>query len=91
MVLHSVGCGKSVMKNYIEIPELKEVPEALYTEDDVIKIANSYFRHLRERFGCILLDEKKLTNEEVLETLKNLGFAWNNTKDDKSVNDMFRV
>lgn len=90
MVLYYLGSGESVMKNYIDIPELKDVPEVLYTEDNVIKIANSYFKEIKDRLKEILADSE-YTNDEISDVLMYLGYAINHVKSEKSISDMYKA
>lgn len=89
MALHSLGSGKSVMKNYIEIPELRNLPEKSYSEDDCIKITNSYFKEIKDRLKEILADSE-YTNDEISDILIYLGYSINHVKSEKSISDMFK-
>lgn len=83
--------GWSSMRNYIEIPELRSIPEKSYSEDDVQLIVNNYYKATRERLNVILSDTKNYTKDQVEEILKLVWYAENNVKDEKSISDMYKV
>lgn len=91
MVLHRVGSGETVMKNYIEIPELRSIPEKSYSEDDVQLIVNNYFKATRERLNVILSDTKNYTKDQIEEILRLVWYAENNVKSEKSILDMYKI
>lgn len=76
--------------SYFQIPDLKESPQTLYSEDDCIKISNSYFKAIKDRMREILAITN-YTNDEIEEILKFMGYAINHVKDEKSINDMFKI
>lgn len=78
------------MKNYLEIPELRSIPEKSYSEDDCIKITNSYFKEIKDRLKEILA-ESEYTNDEISDVLMYLGYAINHVKSEKSISDMFKI
>jgi len=85
-----VGSGESVMKSYIEIPGLRNIPEKSYSEDDCIKITNSYFKEIKNRLNEILADTD-YTNDEISDILMYLGYAMNHVKSEKSISDMYKA
>lgn len=77
------------MRNYIEIPELRSIPEKSYSEDDCIKISNNYFMEIKNRLSEILADSE-YTNDEISDILVYLGYSINHVKSEKSISDMFK-
>lgn len=75
------------MKNYLEIPELRSIPEKSYSETDCMKITNSYFKEVKDRLKEILADSE-YTNDEISDVLMYLGYAINHVKSEKSILDM---
>lgn len=89
MVLYLMGSGESAMKNYIEIPEPRNLPEKSYSEDDCIKITNSYFKEIKDRLKEILADSE-YAKDEISEIITYLGYAINQVKSEKSISDMYK-
>jgi len=78
------------MKNYIEVPKLRNIPEKSYNEDDVQLIVNNYYKATRERLSSILADTNNYTTEQKEEILKFVWYSENNVKDFHSIEDMYK-